>query len=111
MARRTRSLSSLIAEFRAQVTNYELMVCAGSDGAHSVRNSYGPALEALQSPPPARTVKDTAAALLYILDFGNLGPADEAMLRAAISGIAPELAPQPSAPAHADQQQDSLVSR
>ena len=111
MTTNTASLAALIAEFRNQVANYEILMRDGSDGVESVRNSYGPALEALQSPPPARTAKDTAAALLYLLDFGNLTPSDEAILRAAISGLVPhadiKLGPVPLP----DYQQDSLVTR
>lgn len=111
MNTKTPSLAALITEFRNQVANYEILMRDGSDGVESVRNSYGPALEALQSPPPARTTRDTAAALLYLLDFGNLAPSDEAILRAAISGLAPtaglKLAPMPLP----DYQQDNLVGR
>ena len=85
------SLSALIAEFRNQVANYAILMRDGSDGAETVRSSYGPALEALQTPPAARSTTDIAAALLYLLDFGNLVPSDEAILRAAIAGLAPEL--------------------
>ena len=109
MSTKTPSLAALIAEFRTQVVNYEILMRDGSDGVESVRNSYGPALEALQSPPPARTSKDTTAALLYLLDFGNLPPADEAILRAAISGIAPTLGLHLDPVPMPDYQQDSLV--
>jgi len=91
-AQKPTSLAALIAEFRKQVANYEIMMRDGLDSVAAVRNTYGPALEALQSPPIATTPADTVAALLYLLDFGNLPPADEAILRAAIPGIAPELA-------------------
>ncbi|MCS6758947.1 MAG: hypothetical protein MO852_07910 [Candidatus Devosia euplotis] len=110
-AQNTRSISALIAYFRKQITNYEPLVRDGSAGAEAVRASYGPTLEALQTPSAARSVKDTAAALLYLLDFGNLAPVDEAMLRAAISGLAPELGTQRGAGPLPDHQQDSPLRR
>lgn len=107
----TPGLSALITEFRIQVANYEILMRDGSDSVESVRNSYGPALEALQSPPAARSATDTAAALLYLLDFGNLAPADEAILRAAISGLTPDLGPQLGVMPLPNYQQDSLIER
>ncbi|MCS6761052.1 MAG: hypothetical protein MO846_02950 [Candidatus Devosia symbiotica] len=70
------SLAALIAEFRNQVANYEIMMRDGLNGVKSVRSSYCPALETLKTSPVARTATDILAALLYLLDFGNLAPAD-----------------------------------
>ena len=84
-------LAELISDFRDEVANYAIMMREGTYGAEAVRNSYGPLLEELQSPPPARSLQDVAAALLYLLEFGNLGPSDEAILRAATAGLAPVL--------------------
>ena len=109
MTTKTPSLAALIAEFRTQVVNYENLMRDGSDGVESVRSSYGPALEALQNPPPARTGKDVTSALLYLLDFGDLRPADEAILRAAIAGLSPSLGLRYVPMPVPDYQQDSLI--
>jgi hypothetical protein len=99
-------LSALIADFRDEVANYAILMREGTNAAEAVRTSYGPLLEALQTPPPARSLNDVAAALLYMLDFGNLGQSDEAILRAAIAGLAPELTSR-SADAYDDQTGDT----
>ena len=109
MTTKTPSLAALIAEFRTQMVNYEILIRDGSDGVESVRSSYGPALEALQSPPPARTAKDISSALLYLLDFGDLCPADEAILRAAIAGLSPSMGMRYAPVPVPDYQQDSLI--
>ena len=103
------SLAALITEFRAQVANYEILMRDGADGVESVRTTYGPALEALQSPPPARSAKDTSAALLYLLDFGNLCPADASILRAALLGLSPASGSKSLPVLQPDYAQDSLV--
>jgi hypothetical protein len=84
-------LSELISDFRDEVASYAILMREGTNGAEAVRSSYGPLLEALQTPPPARSLDDVAAAMLYLLDFGNLGQSDEVILRAAIAGLAPIL--------------------
>lgn len=103
------SLAALITEFRTQVTNYEILMRDGADGVESVRETYGPALEALQSPPLARSARDASAALLYLLDFGNLCPADASIVRAALPGLAPASNAKSAVAPQADYAQDSLV--
>lgn len=84
-------LSAMISSFRDEVASFAIMMREGTSAPDAIRGSYGPVLEALQNPPPARSLDDVAAALVYLLEFGNLGQADEAMLRAAITGLAPLL--------------------
>ena len=80
------TLSALISEFRDQVANYAILVRELGAEAAAIGMSYGPSLEALQTPPDAQSPSETAIALRYLLDFGSLVPADEAIVRAALVG-------------------------
>lgn len=81
------SLSALLADFRNQVAKHALLIRDGADDEENVRLTYGPALEALDTPPPAKTPAEALDALSYLLDHGDLDPRDAAMIRAALAGL------------------------